>query len=52
MMARAFLCTLFVAIVLLGAWIVASQTHQEPCHPQNSQMHAQHGQPYVGRGVR
>jgi phosphatidylserine/phosphatidylglycerophosphate/cardiolipin synthase-like enzyme len=35
-MSRPLLRTSLVAMVLLGAWIVASQAHQDPCHGLHS----------------
>jgi phosphatidylserine/phosphatidylglycerophosphate/cardiolipin synthase-like enzyme len=32
MTSRFLRCTNLVAMMLLGAWIVASQAHQDPCH--------------------
>jgi hypothetical protein len=36
MTSRLLLCTSLVAMVLLGAWILASQARQDPCHQRHS----------------
>ena len=36
MTSRRLLCTSLMAMILLGAWIVASQAHQDPCHQLHS----------------
>jgi hypothetical protein len=35
-MSRPLLRTSLMAMVFLGAWIVASQAHQDPCHGLHS----------------
>jgi hypothetical protein len=37
-MARPFRRTSVVAVVLLGAWIVISHAHQDPCHRLQSRL--------------